>query len=458
MPQTPWNIPRNQKQYNISNSALLSDEQALKTYQQDFGRMITARPAAVFIPRQIDELSSFIHYANQHQLPLTIRTKGLSQGGQALSVDGGINLSMEAFKHTEKPQQQCIWADANASFADVLKQSLPEGLAPFALPYNCNLSIAGVLSAGGLGASAFNQGTITTQVEALEVVIGSGEQKIVCDGDPLFDACLGGQGRVAVITRAKLKLKPVKAQVNSYYLVYNDVHQWLEDIEKAREQADFLELFCSSSTQGAGLFPEGRRMLSEWLYGMHISFNSTENNELPVDLNPWKMLHQQQEPIESYYFRHDGRFEMMRRTGQWSMLHPWYECFIPEQLLRNELEQILANMPAHLVNWVHVVPIANRRTGFTMFPETEKVYELMVLHPGLPDSLRADARELNCKLDELLLSSGGKRYLSGYLGDEPPSLQYWQQHYGSALGHWQDLKKRYDPGHVFQSHLFQGLK
>ncbi|KTD26282.1 FAD-binding oxidoreductase [Legionella israelensis] len=454
MQQMQWNIER-LKQDNPLNlrQALLSDEQTLVLFGKDFGKIIHTKPAAVFQPQTTKELKSFLHYASNHFLPTTIRGKGLSQGGQSLAIEGGVSLSMQHFTQTYELSDHTIWVDANASWADVLNKTLSHRLAPYALPYNCNLSIGGVLSAGGIGAASFKQGTITTHVEALEVIDGTGDLHVVSEGSPLYQACLGGQGRCGVIAKACLKLRTAAPNVKTFFLVYNDVGQWFEDIEQARKEADYLELFCSPSVQGAGLFGEQRKPIAQWLYGMHISYEYEKKPPVLLALKPWKVIHEQEESIHSYMLRHDSRFKMMKLTGQWDLAHPWYECFVPAQWLREHLVSILYSLPLHYANLVHVVPIANRRVGFTMFPESESFYELMILNPGIVDPLKDSCLQAIRELDRLLLSQGGKRYLSGYLG-EGLDESYWRSHFGSSYAQWLKLKKQYDPAGIFMSSLF----
>lgn len=454
MRQNQWNIANVRLDKPQIINSLLSNERAVSFFKKDFGNLLEANPAAVFQPKSIEELQFFLSYAAEQTLPITIRGNGLSQGGQSLSVDGGINLSMQAFTECAQVKDQSIWIEANASFADLLNRSLPKKLAPKALPYNCNLSIGGVLSAGGMGAAAFREGPISSQVLALELVDSQGEKQRVSKGDPLFEACLGGQGQFAVITAACIKLQPISEHIHTVFMVYDDMTQWFKDMALARETADYMELFCSPSIQGAGLFEGQRKPFATWLYGMHLSFNFDNKLKSLPAFSPWKTLHRQQEDCKSYFLRHNPRFDFMQKSGQWSMIHPWYECFLPERVLKAVLPELLQSLPLYFANLVHVVPVANRRVGFTMFPESDSYYEIMILNPGIPESLKQQTLEIISALDKQLLAQGGKRYLSGYLGESVDD-DYWRRHFGQSYENWCHLKKRFDPAGIFTSKLFQ---
>ncbi len=451
-----WNTAAIKLHNKETGQALFSDEQTLAVFSQDFGKLIHSSPSAVCIPKDINHLQSLIVFAHHHQLPITIRGNGLSQGGQSLPIPGGLTLSMQNFNRPLELEENAIWVEANTSWSDLLNVSLQQHKAPLALPYNCNLSVGGVLSAGGVGASSFKYGTINSHVVALEVIDGLGEKHIVKNDSPLFHACLSGQGRFAVITKACIQLKPVASQVKTFFLVYASQEQWFEDIEKLKSRVDYMELFCSPSVQGAKL-KEGKRVpIAQWLYGLHFSLEyehtAPQLNDVIKDLKPWQIIHSQEEPILSYFLRHNSRFEVMKMLGQWDLFHPWYECFIATAVLKKQLDEILHQLPIHYANLVHIVPIARHTAGFLMLPEEEAVCSFMILNPGVPGILKESCLQAIQTLDEHFISSGGKRYLSGFLGQEL-SVNYWNNHFGERYASWIDLKKQFDPHGIFGSML-----
>lgn len=451
-----WNTAKIKQYEDETGQALLSDEQTLVSFSQDFGKLLHSPPSAVFIPDNPDQLQTLIVFANQHKLPVTIRGNGLSQCGQSLPVVGGLTISMQKFTKIIAYEGQAIWVEANASWANLLEVSLTQNKAPFVLPYNCNLSVGGVLSAGGVGASSFRYGSINAHVIALEVIDGLGLKHLVDNSSPLFHAALSGQGRFGIITKACIQLKTVKTQVKTICLVYADQQQWFADIEKAKGKVDYMELFCSPSTQGAQLKGDKRVPLVQWLYGLHLSVefekNSPELNELLVDLNPWSVINIQDESISSYFLRHNSRFEVMKMLGQWELFHPWYECFIGVDVLQAHLPQILMELPLHYASLVHVVPMAKRKAEFLMLPKDDSVCSLMILNPGVAAPLKDSCLQAINNLDERLIRLGGKRYLSGYLGTAV-AKEYWKNHFEEQYHAWIKLKDQYDPQGIFRSIL-----
>lgn len=458
MQQMLWNTHQIKQCEKETGEAMLSDGHSLSFFAHDFGKLLHSSPSAACIPSSLDKLQHLLNFAHQHSLPLTLRGNGLSQCGQSLPLAGGLTLHLKKLNNTGEHENDSIWVEANATWADILAKSLQKSQSPYVIPYNCNLSVGGVLSAGGMGASSFKFGSATSHVKALEVITTDGNVKIVDSGSDLYNACLSGQGRFAVITKACINLRQCAKNVRTFFLVYLDKDQWLYDIQKAGKEADYLEIFCSPAVQGAKLTDSGRRLpFAHWLYTLHVC--KEFDNQAPTldDINPtlkpWKTLHTQDESIMSYFHRHDSRFEAMKITGQWELLHPWYECFISEQLLKNTLDEILPQLPLYYATVLQIVPIANQPdTGFLMLPKDGQIYAVMILTPGVNDKLLPGCLQTIKLLDSLFLEKGGKRYLSGYLG-EGLDQQYWKTHFGSSYDAWLNLKKKYDPRGILTSCL-----
>lgn len=126
---------------------------------------------------------------------------------------------------------------------------------------------------------------------------------------------------------------------------------------------------------------------------------------------------------------------------------------MPLTLLKEHLGSLLKDFPLHYANIVHVVPIARQKANFMMFPKGEAICSLMILNPGVPETLKGSCLEVIAKLDAFLLEQGCKRYLSGYLGDKCAE-SYWMNHFGSDYDLWKSLKQEFDPNGVFRSMLF----
>jgi hypothetical protein len=458
MPQAQWgphHISRCEQQIG---QKLLNDEPSLVSYSSDFGRLTHLKPAAVFSPPTTQALQQIVAYANANNLPVTLRANGLSQCGQTLPVAGGLTIHMDRFCAVHEPEDTFIWVDANATWATLLAATLPMSRVPYVIPYNTNLSIAGLLSVGGVGAASFKHGVAASHVDAVEVVTANGEIQRVGADSPLLHACLGGLGHFGVITKAAIQLRPCGRHVRTFFLAYLDKEQWLKDLTIFKRRADFIETVCSPALQGTKSTPKGRQPFAEWLFTLQVSFEYDDKPPelagLGDEIRPWKVSHCQDETMEAYLLRHNSRFNAMKLTGQWDLQHPWYECLVAHDVVLAELDDLLNSLPLYYATVIHLVPIARREpAGFFMAPDEPEFFSVMILNPGLPPALVPSCLEVIKALDDRFLTQGGKRYLAGFLGwDLPPS--YWETHFGSKYKTWLDSKKRYDPKGIFCSLLY----
>lgn len=457
MQQTHWSMHLIKQCEDKIKQAMLRDEHSLVSYSEDFGHLNQSMPSAVCSIKSKDTLQKLLYFVQENHLNLTLRGGGLSQGGQCLTRNNDLLVELKSFNSTPQIIENAMWVDATSSWSALLDCSFKQQKIPYVLPYNCNLSIGGVLSAGGIGSSSFKHGSIISHVDALEVMRADGVIEEVGSESPLFQACLGGQGRFGVITRACIQLRHCLSYVRSFFLVYLEKDIWLQDLKELKTQADYIEAFCSPSIIGARLLDGKRSSFANWLYIIQVSVEYENQapalNNLGSNLKPWKTAHIQDEPIYSYLHRHDSRFETMKLIGQWQLPHIWYECFLPSRVLSKNLEKLLSELPIFYANIVQIVPIANSYPcGFFMLPPVSDITALMILNPGLHQALVPPTLQTIRSLDEILLHEGGKRYLSGYLGEnirEP----YWEKHFGNLFQSWIDKKKILDPNGIFQSYL-----
>ncbi|QDQ40882.1 FAD-binding oxidoreductase [Legionella geestiana] len=456
MPQTLWNtLLRKQCEQEIGQ-ALRTDEATLTSFSEDFGKLERNAPFAVCAPKTREGLQAFLAFAHTHAAPVTVRGNGLSQSGQSLPVKSGVTLSMENFNRVIDCDDNHIEVEANATWAQVVEASLNRGRRPLVIPYNLGLGAGGLLSAGGVGASAFRHGVISRHVERLDVVKADGEAVSLDADSPLFHAVLAGQGNFAVIERARLRLCAAKPYVRTFIFAFQDVASLFDAYERLRAHADYVEMFCAPTPFGTRITSKGRIPFTLWTYGMHITVEYDTTPPELCDLGSVSaegLLHTQEESLLSWLHRYDGRYEAMRTSGQWNWCHPWYECFLPLAFVREELETLLEELPLHYANMVHVVPIDNReRAGFLMLPDAEEVCALMIMHPGISPELAPSCLEIITRLDEVLLPQGGKRYLSGFLG-KALSPDYWSVHFGREYTRWVESKQLFDPKGILRSRL-----
>lgn len=190
----------------------------------DFGHIVESRPLGVLTPRSCAAVGELVSFAGAQGLPVAARGCGHAPYGQG-QAHGGYVVDMGGLDEVRcVPDDRTLVAGAGATWGEVVRAALAEGLVPPVLPDHLGASVGGVLSTGGFGGSSHRRGLVADWVRELEVVTGAGE-RVVCSPErypDLFGAVLAGLGQCALIVRATLRLVPAPVRVRRYRLYHED--------------------------------------------------------------------------------------------------------------------------------------------------------------------------------------------------------------------------------------------
>jgi cytokinin dehydrogenase len=423
----------------------------------DFGGLSTGVALATATPRSESELSALVQLARRRGFALTPRGLGRSQSGQSVPNESVVlDLSQLNAVGEVDTRRRTIRCQGGATVRQVVAETLPHGLLPLVCPLNLDLSVGGLLSAGGVGTTSHRHGFAASHVASAQVVLGSGE--CVTTGPDqernVYDAVFGGVGRAGAIAAAELLLEEVPKRMHTVSLEYRDIDSLLE--AQLRLAADprvlHLDGACSAAVLGTRVGPGGRREpIRRWMYVLHASLPVGEAESLLNSLDFASLIHAQDDDTAEFVTRFDGRFQWMRASGAWSQTHPWFEAFVPRAQAREVIERALS-LPAFLGDLVRVAPISSARRPLSIaFPDAEPCVAVAVLPVGVPAPLSHPALDALGQLDGMLAERGGKRYLSGWLFDT--SARGWQRHYGGAHARLLASCQRFNPDRTFRTRL-----
>ncbi len=447
MSQNLWNKSLLQTCKQTTGLQLAQEKQDLTQLNQDFGRLTQGEASAFFKAEDENALVRFIRFVNSHQLPITIRGNGLSQSGQSLAPEGAVGLDLSGINPNVYWQEGKLIAGCSASWKMIIEKSLESNQLPEVAPYNTDLTVGGVLSVGGLGASTFKKGIIGSHIESLKVLVPTGEQ-LFCHREKhqdLFQACLSGCGLFGIILEAEIKLRPCREKVAIYHFFYDDLTGWLQDQELLTPHVDYLEAYILDKNE--------RTQQKQCLIQVACEFNQSPPNLQALALQfshaePVKLV-----PIREYCYRHDARLQDMRDSGLWDEYHPWYECYIDKLALEPKLSEIVSILDEAVGGIYHLFPVAMNSPRYFMFPSGEKPLTLNILSPGIKKQQLNKAIEGLQKVNDILVGMGGKRYISGWFHSDTDE-DYWSKHYDHLYQERMKIKMRYDPNRILCSKLF----
>jgi len=424
----------------------------------NFGNLFQWTPRLIVHPKNADDVVRVVSFARENGLTVSTRGSAHSQSRLAIS-DGGILLAMPSMRAIGPvdTRGKTVDVEGGVVWRDLVHQLAPEGLVPPVLTNNLSVTVGGTLSIAGIGLSSFRYGTQGDNVEELDVVTGTGEL-IRCDRErraDLFWGAIAGLGQVGVITRAKLRLRPMKAMTRTYYLLYDDLRRFLEDTRRAMDSGrwDHLESWASPCPQGTKPVGGRRQVFARWFYPFHLTVEFDPNRPpddaaLLEGLTPSENLYTDDVPTLDFLERMLPVFELWKQGGTWEHVHAWVETVLPWDRAVDCIESVLPDLPPSILVGGHVLlwPAKGNTSQSKLFmrPQGENLIGFGIL-PAIPPRFWERARPMLENLSRLSILMGGKRYLSGYIDWTP---EEWREHFGQQWEPFAALKSAYDPDSV----------
>ena len=440
-PAKPAGFPR-------FDGQLLTDEASLSAAADDFGHFIHRRPRAVLKPGSIEDVVRLLKFTSRHGIEVAARGQGHSTQGQA-QVRAGVVIDMSTLATIHEINTGDggdALVDAGVRWSDLLRQTVPLGLAPPTLTDYIDLSVGGTLSVGGVGAQAFREGPQVANVLELKVVTGRGQ---LVDCSPtrrrqLFDAVRAGLGQFGVIVQARLRLEPVLPQTRFYEAKYTDLSAFLGDLLVLIGDGRFDTVQGFAAADGAG----------GWTYSLEATKGFTSGQE-PNDaalLAGLRFLPGQQTARDMPYFDYLNRLEptveLLRELGVWFFPHPWIDLLVPTSQAESFIRGTLAALDPADLGQGPVLIYPYRREGFTVpnlrVPKGETFFLFGLLRNAIPPTPEraAELTRANRRLFERARAVGGYFYP---VDSVPMSPQDWRRHFGPRWPQLVAAKRALDP-------------
>jgi cytokinin dehydrogenase len=304
-------------------------------------------------------------------------------------------------------------------------------LVPPVLTNNLGVTVAGTLSMAGIGVASFKYGSQGDNVAELDVVTGEGKV-VTCspeNNEELFWGAIAGLGSFGIITRARLKLRPMKSMTRTYYLLYDDLRVFLDDARTAMDSGrwDHLESWGAPCAQGTRPVAGKRQVFAKWFYPFHLTVEyepdrPPDDKALLSGLSPYDNLYTDDCPTIDFLERMVPVFELWRKAGTWEFMHPWIECILPWETAADCIEQVLADTPPGIQVGGHVLlwPAKGKtsRSKNFMVPAGENLVGFGLL-PAVPQKFWGEMSERLENVSRMMLLFGAKRYLSGWVNFTP---------------------------------------
>jgi len=430
------------------------DKLSLQRYAKDFGNIYDNPPQAVLLPDSLEKLKAILSFVNQKKLVIVARGAGHSQSGQSLPVKNGLTIDLSKFNKVGNIEHGpgnivTISCNAGTTLRQLSEMAATSGYMLPALPFYLELTIGGVLSAGGIGSASHQHGLLVSNVVELEVLKADGSI-VTCtakSNQEVFNSVLGTSGRFGIITQVRLKLIESKKYFRTLRLVYNKIDQWLTDYH-------FLLTKDISNLQGVCVRSKDDPAI--WNFMMEVTLNAESEdgfrqyNEIISKLTFNAQLKPSDFTSMEFLDRYKDRFEQMRQQGRFAQFHPILEFIISADKARVIVEKTLQTLPPAYEDGFRLIYINKKNLPtYVMVPQAEQLCMLAILPTGIAEQHLEECIRAAKTLHEYAMTIHAKRYLSGWVGMMDP--QEFKSHYGRKASELVALKKKMDPGNVFKS-------
>ena len=432
--------------------ALHKDKRTLNAASLDAGFIVFRKPLAVVVPQSADDVLQVIRWANQANCPVAVRGTGHTHAGQTLT-NRGIVLDMRSLNRIGEIEGETIQVQGGVLWKAVVDRVLPCGYLPRVLTNNLATTVGGTLATGGLGRSTYHFGVQADNVEAMQVVTGSGEL-ISCsrtENRALFDATRGGLGQFSIITQARVRLREVAPKIRTFCLLYDNLTSLMADSEilMSRDGFKYLRGWYRHRSQAFGVPEDAGPNGAEWCYPLHASveFDHAEpdRDELLKGLNYTQLVRTEDQSQLDFSNMLEPPPSAARRQAPTAMVFPVTEGLLPWSEVHNYTARLFEHFPPALLPYCSVTlrPVRNDRleSPMLMAPKTGLGMGLGII-PYIPRLIVQQGLSIVEEAGRLLTDHGGIRYLTGWVNFDHDQ---WRAHYKKLWPQILEWKARFDP-------------
>ncbi len=447
--------------YFPDTAEVLNQNSPLIDYSADFGGTARFPPRAVLRPRTAADIVTAMRFSQQYRVPVAVRGAGHAASRLVLRR-GGLIIDMRSLPIELSINVAAGYIDISggATWAAVIKATLAQGLMPKTTVDWQELTVAGTISTGGVGAQSFWAGVHADQVMELELISGAGEE-ICCSPTQdaaVFDAARAGLGQVGAMVRVRMPLVAAPRQVRLHELYYTSVGQLLTDLRVFIRDRRFDTLLVvavprdvaaqrlSEGNQRFLQAPAGADATSAWVFKLDAGkYEFSAPSTVPLashqgisDTPQGRLL-----STEEFLFRAPP---LMQRKELYAAPHPELILFVPDHAAEELIQTTIAALPIGDMGGgpILLLPIefGQVRAPLLQVPKATRGFMFSLLRVAAPATESEISRLTanNLQIYARALECGATRYPCDALPFAPIPADYWE--------HRRELQQRLDPAQV----------
>jgi decaprenylphospho-beta-D-ribofuranose 2-oxidase len=399
------------------------------------------------------------------------RGLGRSYGDAALN-DGGQVLGMERIDRylAFDPDTGTLTCEAGTSLAQIIADFAPRGWFPMITPGTKHVTVGGCIANDVHGKAHHAQGTFSTCVDAMTLLLASGEVvEVSRTADPeLFWACFGGMGLLGVVLTATIRLRRIEtAYFRQRSIRVDDLASMLAALDEQDQAHPYsvatIDVTATGARLGRGVLTVGDHAglddLPPRLRASPLRVSGPPRLHVPFELPELTLNRLSIRVVNAVIQRmlsgapplghYEAFFYPLDKIGHWNRGYgrrgfTQYQFVVPFDDGAARMHAILtAIVSAGELPFLNVLKrFGPAGPGLLSFPTAG--YTLAIDFP-----IRSGTVALLRRLDALVLDAGGRIYLGkdSYVEADTFAKMY------PTVERWREVKARVDPHGVFTSDL-----
>ena len=202
----------------LGSDRISEDEDIIKTYSDDWTGRYRGSARAVISPQSTDEVAEILNWCSTNQVGVVPQGGNTGMVGGSTPLNGELIISLRKMKNvnfSDRNNNQIV-AEAGATLLEIQNLALERSMI-YGVDFAArdSATIGGTIATNAGGLNVLRYGTTRRQIISVEAVTGTGE--IIGNlngldkdntGYHLPSLLCGSEGTLAIVTRAKLRLRP----------------------------------------------------------------------------------------------------------------------------------------------------------------------------------------------------------------------------------------------------------
>jgi D-lactate dehydrogenase (cytochrome) len=425
-----------------------ANENMLELHSHDESHHTPHRPDVVVFPKNKEDVSRVVQFANQYGIPVVPFGLGTSLEGHVIPYQGGISLDFQLMNQVVevRPHDFLVKVQPGVTRTQVNKELKKYGLF-FSVDPGADATIGGMAATNASGTTAVRYGVMRDQVRDLEVVLADGSiihtgglSAKSSSGYHLTGMFVGSEGTLGIFTELTLQVygipEVVMAARASFPTVKNTVDAAVAILSAGIPVAR-IELVDARSIKQVNIhsgtdYPEKPTLFLEF-HGNEAGLNKDVEFAYQLAMN---------EGSFGFEFETDS----VKRAQLWEARHNLAYAFIHgfpgKKMMLTDVCVPLSELTGAVENARQLIDKAGLDGAVLGHIGDGNYHTLAVVDPNDPTEF-ARAEQVNASIVDYALSRGGT--CTGEHGVGIGKIKYQRKEHGQALEVMKGIKHVLDP-------------